>query len=152
MYRKYIFIIISLRKNYSSRDTFPLKCRCFLNSFRLASLDQLALADEVQRRQQEIQEEERRIREEDENGDQVLHNYFSSTINGGLFGFSFNVCYSTLLHRPPLRFCRRMLGSNPGLSRLWHWQSDALSTWLDLIHNFLNFELPGFWAVFWFLL
>jgi hypothetical protein len=34
--------------------------------FRLASLDQLALADEVHRRQQEIQEEERRIREDEE--------------------------------------------------------------------------------------
>ena len=27
-----------------------------------------------------------------------------------------------------------MLGSNLGLLRIWHWQSDALTTWLDLIH------------------
>ncbi len=30
--------------------------------------------------------------------------------------------------------CRRMLESNPGLLRLRHWQSDALTTMLDLIH------------------
>jgi hypothetical protein len=28
-----------------------------------------------------------------------------------------------------------MLGSNPALLQLWHWQPDALTTWLDLIHN-----------------
>jgi len=28
-----------------------------------------------------------------------------------------------------------MPGSNPGLLRLWHWQSDAPTTRLDLIHN-----------------
>ncbi len=27
-----------------------------------------------------------------------------------------------------------MLGSNPGLLRLQHWQSDALTNWLDLIY------------------
>jgi hypothetical protein len=31
-----------------------------------------------------------------------------------------------------------MLGSKPGLLRLRHWQSDALSTRLDLIHNRLD--------------
>jgi hypothetical protein len=31
----------------------------------------------------------------------------------------------------PLR--RRMLGSIPGLRRRWHWQSDAITTQLDLI-------------------
>jgi hypothetical protein len=31
-----------------------------------------------------------------------------------------------------------MLGSNPGLLRLWYWQSVALTTWLDLIHNIIE--------------
>ncbi len=34
--------------------------------------------------------------------------------------------------------CQRMLGSNPWLLGLWHWQSDALTTRLYLIHNRLD--------------
>jgi hypothetical protein len=48
------------------------------------------------------------------------------------------VFHSTLLHLPPLRIPLRMLGSNPGLLRLWHCQSDALTTRLDLIHNLVR--------------
>ncbi len=39
---------------------------------------------------------------------------------------------------PQIPQCWRMLGLHPGLLRLWHWQSDALTTWLDLICNRLD--------------
>ncbi len=58
--------------------------------------------------------------------------------NGGAFLFIFvtfvRILYSTLLHLPFLRF-HCVGGCSDRLLRLWHWQSDAETARLDLIHN-----------------
>ncbi len=65
---------------------------------------------------------------------------------GGFFSFSF-VLYSALLHLPPLGFhcADRCWDSNPGPLQLVHWQSDALTTRLDLIRTRLDLiRIQGF--------
>jgi hypothetical protein len=43
-------------------------------------------------------------------------------LKGDIFLNFFYILYSTLLHLPPFGLRRWMLGSNPGLLHLLHWQ------------------------------
>jgi len=78
-----------------------------------------------------------------------LWDILTAVFSLGFFMYSYYIPHRFICR--PSDLCRRMLGLNPGLLRLWHWQSDALTTRLDLLPIGAFQKFCGFLGHFWYL-